>query len=146
MVDFSDPENYEEILKEFQELKNPKETQNLIERTFPTWIVAILNSYCKDYPHLENNWKEICRRTKTVPKKIVLVQILKFATNFKLINIFAEIMTREGYVVRRVGEFIPCKKCQTAIPCYEIWALLKEKNFFVPEEWSETCLNCEEMQ
>lgn len=142
MNSFTDPPNPIDTIKKITELKTPAEIQDYIEKIFPGWIICSLDKYCIDYPHLQNNWVEICRSSGVQPTKIILVADIKFDDEHKVTRAFCEFLTKNGYVVRRSGEFIPCSKCLSAIPCQDIWHLLKENNLPVPNEWQSTCSKC----
>lgn len=131
--------NIQETLKE---AKTPEEVEKIIEQSYPGWLILSLNGYSKDYPHLENNWKTICSKLNVQPQKIVLVRDIIFDKENSQLNNICEFITKHGYVVRRYTEFLACSVCEKAIPCKEIWHLLKEKNFPVPNNWSDKCSSC----
>lgn len=143
MSDFSNPCNTDAILKELNEAKTEEDGEEIINAYFPGWIVDSLPDYSADYPHLRINWSAICDKLKVKKQKIILVEELKFDSNHTTINTIAELLTRKGYVIRRVGEFGGCPICKHAIPCVEVWHLLKEKRLPVPAEWSGTCRKCQ---
>lgn len=122
--------------------QNISEIEEIIEKDYPNWIVAILNDYSEDYPHLSRNWKTLCQRMDVKPQKIVLVKDINFEEKEDEKNKVCETLTKKGYVVRRMTEFIPCVSCRDAIPCVEIWHLLKEKGFSVPDKWENKCVKC----
>jgi hypothetical protein len=142
-MNLSDPENVSEIINHVNDLKSPEEIQLYIQEKLPGWLIYSLMSYSKDYPHLQENWLKICEMSNTRPQKIVLVKDIIFDDNHTLLRHFCELMTRKGYVVRRIDEFIPCKKCMSAIPTFEVYDLLKSKNIKCPESWSDHCSGCE---
>lgn len=128
-----------QILKE---LENSRTIEQTIEIYFPGWFILSLEKYSSDYPHLQKNWEYLCGEMKTTPKKIVLVNEIVLGQEPTTINKICEFMTKNGYVVRRSGEFIACSVCEKAIPCIEIWGILKEKGFPVPKTWGNTCSTC----
>lgn len=116
--------------------------ESFINTNFPNWLLYSLNDYSEDYPHFKQNWITICKSLNVQPKNIILVNKIQFEDkNDPLIQI-CEFMTKKGYVVRRVDEFIPCSSCEKAIPCEEIYELLKERNFKVPSSWQNKCSSC----
>ncbi len=68
---YTDPENIEDIFEKIKEAKTIKDVKELIDRTFPTWIVNFTNSYSSDYACLQNNWQNYCEILKTTPKLII---------------------------------------------------------------------------
>jgi hypothetical protein len=145
MDSFFDPENKEEIIEKFRSLEaSNREMQEYIEKIFPGWLVYSFDHYSMDYPHLTDNWLMICRLANTERKKIVLVREIFFDSIHSVLQTFAEVMTKKGYAVRRVGEFIPCSVCFSAIPNENIWLLLRNNGFPVPEKWDQICSSCKQ--
>lgn len=142
MSDFTNSEKRSEILAKIEDAKSKEDIEALIEEYYPDWLVYSLSGYSTDYPHLQSNWLKICEMSKVTPKKIVLVANIIFDNEHTIINKVAEKMTHVGYCIRRVSEFIACPKCEKAIPCKDIWFLLKDKGFKVPKEWKNKCENC----
>ena len=68
-------ENLEKIYKFLKNL-NHEEIITKLNLKFPNWIEDICDNYREDYPHLINNWKIICKKIGTTPKKILLVSEL----------------------------------------------------------------------
>ena len=139
---FIDPPNADDIVTKLNNLPDHKEVCAYIEGIFPNWIICAVDNYSEDYPHLRGNWKKICKLTKTKPQKIILVETIIFDNDHKVIKGFCEIMTRNGYCVRRAEEFVVCRKCNLAIPQKDIWHLLQEKGLPVPKIWDKVCSNC----
>jgi hypothetical protein len=142
MTDCSDPPNKNEILQQLSTLSTAGDTEKFINTHFPGWLVYSLEGYSKDYSYLQGNWEKICQMTNTVPQKIILVSDIKFDEEHVATSVIAEFMTRNGYCVRRSAEFIACSKCERALPCRELWTLMKEKGMPVPAVWSNHCRNC----
>lgn len=113
-----------------------------IRKYYPFWIIYTIDEYCPDYPILIANWNKICELTKSTPKKIVLVEELKFEEKEHPINFIAEYLTRQGYCVRRACEYLVCQKCEKAIPVQELWAQLRDRGLQVPKIWSDKCEKC----
>ena len=59
-----------------------------------------------------------------------------------LINLFCDIFTRSGFIVRRRNEIFPCEVCNACIPNNESYNKMKESNIQVPETWSQKCTTC----
>ncbi len=142
--DFVDPSNFSEILERLKNCETRKETTDLINEVFPLWLVGEMKMYSDDYPHLQRNWKAICDMNNVEMQSIVLVQDVAFKNDktHSLLYAFCEHMTKKGYIVRRVGEMQPCRKCNKAIPCVDVWHLMKEKHMPVPKEWMDVCRKC----
>lgn len=131
-----------EILSQIESAQTAADAERIIERHYPNWLVISVDKYSEDYPHLQRNWETLCQQFKTKPKKIVLVNEIVFEETPTTLNKICDFMTKNGYVVRRSNEFIACSVCEKAIPCIEIWNILKEKNFPVPRNWSDKCQSC----
>ena len=134
--------NTDNIITRITSASSADEIERIIEQAYPGWLILSLENYCKDYPHFKTNWMEICRKLNTEPKRIVLVKDISFENPNLEQNQICDYLTKNGYVVRRAGEFIACSKCESAIPCIEVWSLLKEKNFRVPSVYSMSCSGC----
>ena len=131
-----------EVLDKLKNCSDVKEAEEIIEKTFPGWLFMSLDCYSKDYPHLQKNWEVLCSKMNTTPKKIILVKEINFEEKDNAIINVCEFLTKNGYVVRRMEEFIACPVCERAMPCKPIWHLLKEKKFPVPDEWNNKCSSC----
>jgi hypothetical protein len=142
MNHFVDPENKEEIIRMLITLKTREETHEFIEKHFPGWLILSLAEYSKDYPHLQKNWEKICEMSGCKTQDIILVSDIKFDNEHIVTSVIAEFMTRNGFCIRRSEEFISCINCERAIPCKNLWYMLKEKGMSVPDKWSEQCSSC----
>lgn len=131
-----------DIIISLSSAKNPKEAEKIIQQHYPNWLILSLDGYSNDYPHLQKNWERLCSDLKVTPRKIVLVNEIVFGDEQTTLNKICEYMTTQGYVVRRSNEFIACSHCEKAIPSMEIWRLLKEKGFPVPNIWANKCTEC----
>jgi hypothetical protein len=118
--------------------KSEKDYYSYINGILPNWVLHTIIGYSSDYPHFQKNWGIICGECKVEPQKLILVSEISFEKDSKS-AVLCEYMTRKGYCVRRIDEFFPCKICDMALPCKEIWSLLKSKGFSVPEKWSDIC-------
>ncbi len=139
---FVNPPNSKEILETMASISDSTQAELLINKYFPDWIVHSLPRYSSDYSYLDQNWQRICDKLNVSKQKIVLVSDITFDSDHSTINQIAELMTKHGYVVRRQSEFGFCPVCAGAIPCMEVWRLMKEKDLPVPNMWSDTCSNC----
>jgi len=141
-MDFSDNEHRRGIINKVRECDNSEEVYELIKEYYPDWVVSSLKGYSSDYPHLSANWLHICEKLQVNPQNIILVSQVIFEKNFSILQFLCDFICGKGYVVRRVGELIPCKECSLAIPCKEIWERLKYLKLPCPEKWSDTCAGC----
>ena len=139
---YMDTEENAKILNLLPEIKSVDQAEALIDTYFPNWLNCILSDYSQDYDHLQRNWKYICQTIGTSQKKIVLVNGIFFDADHTVLNSVCEYMTRKGYIVRRVDEFTACSKCQKAIPCQEVWKVMKSKGIPCPSVWSDKCSSC----
>ena len=139
-MNYTDPDNIVELVLEIKKSQTIGDVKKLMDSIFPTLFITVMNSFCDDYPHFNNNWKTICEKSNTFPKQIIILD--NYSEKCTLIKVFAECFTTAGFAVRRKCEFIPCENCQKAIPSETIYKTLKEKNFEVPENWSKYCKKC----
>ena len=142
MNEYIDPPNADELIQKFNTLTDQKEVEDFIETNFPKWIIQSLPNYSKDYYYLDRNWNTICKKLGVKKQKIILVQEIVFDERHRVLNHIAEEITKKGYVVRRFDEFGYCPVCVGAIPCIEIWHLMKEKGLPVPLNWNSFCQGC----
>lgn len=140
---YLDPDNTPDIMDRLRLSSTLGQVKTLIDEVFPDWIVTTMNTYCSDYPHLTENWYKVCQMTNSKPTQIMIVEeIFEDNTIYSLISIFAECFTRAGFSVRRKREYIPCEKCNSAIPNYSLWQLFKDNGIKVPEVWDVKCSGC----
>lgn len=139
---YKDPHNIDNIISKILNTEKHNDIRNIIEETFPSWILGSTDSYCLDYPHLQKNWDHVCDKINTKKTQIVIVDYINSDEDHKLIPIFCELMTRFGYCVRRKEEYIGCCNCGKAIPMIEIWKQMKLNGIKTPENWSKKCSNC----
>lgn len=140
---FKNPDNYLDIEERLTQCRTMGEVEELVKRTFPTWIVDYLDKYSDDYPNFTENWKKICDKIPSKPKmsKILIVEdIIHKDKNFSLIQKFAEVYTCAGFSVRRRLEIIPCKKTREGLPSMILFDYMKKNNLTGNIlEWSDTC-------
>jgi hypothetical protein len=129
---------FEKVLK----ASNALEIEKIVDEHYPGWFVCALQGYSKDYPHLTHNWQTICDRAKTSPKAILLVSDISFDDEKSDKMKLCEYFTRLGWVVRRSSEFMACSKCEKAIPCEQVWCMMKERGVPCPDNWSNQCTEC----
>jgi hypothetical protein len=142
---YADP-NQETLKRYFDEMKTlytPTKFQKFIEKVLPGWLLESVDDYSADYPHLKNNWTELCKKASITPEKIIIVKNIYFDKNHLLMHVICERLTYEGYVVRRENELQLCGKCGNAIPTEDVYKKMKEYNIVVPEKWSSCCVKCQ---
>ena len=140
---YIDPSNSIDILNRLKELRTLGDVKKLVDDTFPKWIISTMNSYSKDYPHLTENWEKICDISESRKAQVLIVDDITFDDSHTIIKTFCECFTRSGFSVRRKVEFIPCEKCNCAIPTYSMWKEFnKKKNIKIPEKWRSVCVGC----
>ena len=140
----NNPENVDEIIEQIKNSPNIGEIKKIFDNYYPNFIKNIFDNYSDDYPNLKSNWDTICKKCNTTPKKIILVEEINLVDfkNNKLINIYNEILTRVGFCVRKEKDFIGCKVCNKAIPCIELYNILKVNGNYIPNKWSNICSKC----
>lgn len=137
-----DTSERQEMLNKILESKDKDEIERLIQTHYPDWLMSSTCFYSDDYAFLTDNWKKVCSLTSSQPRKIIFVNELYFNDpNYKILNQLSEFLTKNGYCIRRYNEFVLCYKCNGAIPCIELWELIKHKDN-IPRVWSSHCKNC----
>jgi hypothetical protein len=139
---YSDPTNTEEILVKLRGIPRIAGVKRLVDELYPDWFVTVLPDYSDDYPHLRDNWYKLCHKMNVNPAQIMIVSYLSGDSHHSLLSNFAECFTRAGFSVRRKNEYLPCVKCNRAIPSQMVYNLFREKGFTVPEVYSTKCTNC----
>lgn len=140
---YEDPENVEEIVTRVKNCETHDEVVKLINEIFPGWIIGWPKQFCIDYPHFQNNWKYICKKSGCKPLSVIIVDKIVFNNNkYSLIKLFCELLTVFGHSVRRKEEFIGCKVCGDAIPSQSVYNQLVERKISVPNCWMVKCRDC----
>lgn len=141
---YSNPDNHLQIIEDLKEAKTHTEVLSIITNTFPSWMITYSTQYSDDYPVFTNNWNFVCKRTKSKPLDIVIVDFIDLKnTNFSLLSTFCELLTLFGHSVRRKEEFILCHVCKKCIPAEHVYNQLKERNIEnIPTIWKNLCQNC----
>ena len=139
---FTDPHNTSEIKSQIKNFETVKDIIDLINTTYPSWIIDTFDGYSKDYPHLENNWKIICDKCNVTKQKIVVVEEIKNDKSHTLVNFLADYFTSAGFIVRTKDDVYICEKCDMVIPNEQIYKKMKSLKMDVPEVWSTKCVNC----
>jgi len=140
---YSDPPNMQDIVEELKGLPTMGEVNILIKRVFPEWQVANLDGYCGFYPHLTTNWDTICNKIGVKSTQVLIVRELAFDDDHILLRNFVECLTRSGFSVKRMVDYVPCVKCdRIAVPTPQIHSIMKEKGVSVPDRNIPTCKAC----
>lgn len=138
--------DYKIIEKKIINAVNHNEVLDIIQTTFPNWIVNCSKKYSDDYKHFQNNWefvtKKIKKQTKTECKPLDIILVNYIDNSNRIITLFTEILTIFGHSVRRFNEFICCPTCGNCIPNKHIYNQLKERKISVPTQWSSKCSTC----
>lgn len=139
---YIDPENVQEIIENVKNCPTIKDINDLINKIFPDWILYYLVKYSDDYPHLEYNWNSTVKTYNLRKGKILIVDEIVKDDSHLLIDLFCNIYTQIGFIVRTKDEILPCKVCDKAIPSQESYNKMKELNMNIPEKWDSKCINC----
>jgi hypothetical protein len=142
MSNYQNPPNTDEIMEKLKSAHTIGAVKNLVEDVFPGWFITVLRGFSNDYPHLTKNWETVCKSMNVGMAQIMIVDDYFEDEAHSLVRHFSECFTRAGFAVRRKAEFIPCEKCMSAIPSEGMYNLMKEKDFNVPEKWSNKCVAC----
>jgi hypothetical protein len=141
---YQDPENMDEIVEELKTIGTLDGVIDLIKRIYPSWILYFLRRYSTDYPHLQSNWEFSCKEQNVLPANIIIVDYFQYNDTYRLLNVFAEIFTLCGFIVRSKEDIIPCSKCDLALPSQNRFNQMKESGNIKLniEEWSLKCSKC----
>jgi hypothetical protein len=140
---FQDPENVDEIVEKIKECENHDQVVDLINETFPGWILGWPKRYSVDFPHFQNNWEYVCKKSGTKTLSIIIVDTIVFNDpKYKLVKMFCEILTLFGHSVRRKEEFIGCKVCGDVIPSQMVFQQLVERKVTTLDCWMVKCRGC----
>ena len=140
---YRDPNNTKEIIEEIKKCATMGDVNNIITRVFPDWQIAAFSGFCTGYPHLNNNWYNLCSRIGVGPTQVLVVRELSFEDDHTLLRTFVECLTRAGFAVRRMTDYVPCSKCENiAVPTPQIHELMKEKGIVVPDTNVPICISC----
>jgi hypothetical protein len=142
-MSLEDTKEKEEIFEDLADCKSEEDVYLKVNELFPGWLRAVYAKYSNDYPHLANNWKAICEKAETEPKRIILVSDIIFKQDHMILMRTCELLTKLGYCIRREGELVGCIKCNSALPTQPVWHLLQEKGLPVPRVWSNSCRGCQ---
>ena len=140
---YKDPENFDTVFEKIKNSKTLKEINDLIIEIYPDWILHFLDSYSLDYPHLQKNWEIATEKNNIKTAKIIIVEFLIKDEDHKLVNIFSEILTATGFIIRSKDELLYCETCNRAIPCENTFNSIKENNIKINiDTWSNKCSGC----
>ena len=152
MSEFADPENIEYLIYKVKNVHSVAEVINIAEETFPNWISSSSTEYSEDYSYFNSNWtsmvellKEKLGNQNIKKERIVLVKDIGLEQNKKLINMFADILTRSGFIVRCISDFKPCEYCGRILPTKDFYEIIKKVNTKnVPVEYLSHCKRCKD--
>lgn len=140
---FQDPENVDEIMGKIKECETHDQVVDLINETFPGWIIGWPKRYSVDFPHFQNNWEFVCNKAETRTLSVIIVDTIIFNDpKYTLVKMFCEILTLFGHSVRRKEEFIGCKMCGDAIPSQSVFLQLVERKVTTLDCWMIKCRGC----
>ena len=139
---YKDPQNIQEITKEILLSKNIQNIIDILNKTFPNFIIETLSDFSEDYPHFDLNWTAICFSLKVRKAFILLVDDFEEDSEHILIKMFCEILTQAGFVVRKNKDFQPCLICKKVLPNKGMYEKMKDHKVAVPKEWNDTCKKC----
>lgn len=138
-----DPENVQDILTQIRSTQRMSEIFELIDKTYPHWIVKVVDGFSFDYKFLTQNWKNICSEKKIQKAKILIVSGIHFESDkHLLIRTFSELLTCAGFVVRDVRDLRTCDNCGLAIPTIGMYNTLEKMNVDIPKMYTQNCSTC----
>ena len=141
---YQDPPNIQDVVSklESEDFVSEQYLHDLVNDTFPGWVIAMLDRYSVDYPHLQSNWDVLTSKYNIAMGKIIIVDKFIVDEDHKLVQIFAELYTRLGYVMRAKKEMGFCAVCKSAIPAQDFHERMKCASMPVPDVWSSNCSTC----
>ena len=141
--DYQDPENAAEIVERIKDCGTHDEVVKLINETFPGWIIGWPKRFSVDYPHFQNNWEYMSKKSNCKPLSVIILDEIVFNNpKYTLNKMFCELLTVFGHSVRRKEEFVGCKICGDAIPSQSIYNQLVDRKIATPNCWMIKCQNC----
>ena len=139
---YRNPNNVDEIMEKLRNVKTIGEVKDLVDQVFPEWFVTTMDSFSIDYPQFTDTWIGICNKIGVKPTQIIIVEEVENGDNYSLIQHFAECFTKAGFAVRKKMQFIPCNKCNHALPSLILYNVLKEKKSPILDSWNSKCQKC----
>ena len=133
---YKDPENWETIVQNMNELKTMKDILDLMRKTFPNIVVGFLDGFSPDYPHLTEDWQKIVDELGVKRTQVMILDNVSYDENHKLVKHFCECFTRAGFAVKRKMEFVPCPNTGLAVPTELNHYIYKMDKRVIPEKYS----------
>ena len=136
----------QDIDKKVSTIENIKDSDLLykVMEFIPFWIVHSCKHYTDDFLFLEKNWINLCQQWNTTPKNILIVEYLpreEGFTNYKILEIICNRLTKYGYVIRNQTELVPCELCKNAQITEQVYSHLKHLHVS-GKKWNTICNLC----
>ena len=144
-VKYKDPPEKEKILQQIKDAPTLGDIHKIVSDFFPDWEVGVLDDFCEYYPHLSPNWKTMCDGLGVPLAKIFIARELFFDLDEdnQILYHFSECLTRSGFAVRSMVDYIPCTKCEKiAVPTPPLHLKMKEIGLSVPDDNLPICKKC----
>lgn len=110
------------------------------------WITYQLEGYAPQYSQLIDHWNIICKKIGIAPREILVVNKMHDDNDElnKHLNQVCELLTYNGYVVRRTTELVPCSICgKKAVVTQEAHDLINSSGGgTTPPPWIDHCSTC----
>ena len=138
----------EHVLEVENKLKNAptmKEIWNIINETFPNWVINISDCYSEDYIHLQQNFNYLKKNNKYKHIVILCVDKIIQDSEHKILSMFYNLLLEIGYVIRVKEDIVFCTVCNRAIPSEKVFYEMKKIDDIkdkIPEEWLNKCSKC----
>ena len=151
---YKDSIDSKDIIETLYAQTNVKELYTEVIKHFPNWVKYIgSHGYCSDYSYLQRNWEIMCKKLGCKPEKIILVEYINSrppeeSKQYTVLDVICYLLTRNGYVVRRIEEFQECSQtdCVRLLPSQKCWEVIRKgarrKGIPIPSVWSDSCSNC----
>jgi len=118
-MSFTDPPDSKSVMQHTLRLKKIRsdvEYLRYVHRLFPKWFYDVADSFNRQ--DLNKNWKLVCKKAGTKPKKIITVNKIvyynkdKTAGEYSLLLTIMDSLTKRGYCVRDKRDLTLCKECK----------------------------------
>jgi len=136
------------ILLTIRRSNSGAEILRTIDHVFPSWIIDTTKSFDHWMKGLEDNWAQVCKKARTKPKAIIIVDEVVYYKkdgtqgDFSILLTALDKLTRLGYCIRSKQDLEVCKSCENfAIVSKTVhnWMIEQKKR---DDIYTGKCTNC----